>query len=350
MKKKLPYTIIVLTICIFTICGCKNKSLQYTYYYDVNIDSIAHITNKTQQSFCIVLIDSNYSIKKYQERIENKRISPNIIWNFVNTDKKENLWYRYSIGSAKVPFTLIFTPSKQLIGVVYGISRIALQTIDETTNNHKGITHPTTFGLTENSVLNKSKNICTQIEQFIYCHSSLYAKNSADILNTIHLSQMSSSLYGNYLAATYHKQIGNKDSTQFYLDIITQKFNDMYHRIIYKNIFNEIKDVLPEQQNCVKIEFINSEQIFKKGLTDSVLIKVSNLSSINDITDLKIESSCECLEIPQNYPQIVKANQFQIYKLLFTSSDIGDIYREVYFSSKNLNMAESLDLYLKVIN
>ena len=122
----------------------------------------------------------------------------------------------------------------------------------------------------------------------------------------------------------------------------------MHHRIVYKDIFNEIKDILSEQQNFVKIELINSDKIFKKEQTDSVLIKVTNLSSINDITDLKIESSCECLEIPQNYPHIVKANQSQIYKFLFTSADTGNIYRELYFTSNELNMTEIIGIDFKV--
>ena len=325
------------SLLIVNVC-CKPSP----YYYDLEYLQLVQLTQSNNKYACIVLTDSTYNEQIYQDRIEKANLKNKFLWDFVNIDKEKNYWYKYLIGTEKVPFTLVINHSGEVSNIVYGISRLAIQSISASDNikeEHRN------FGYKANSILRDTpcdnKFITQLIKLYTNEPDSTYENQLRHSIQTIEYP------FNLYLMMKYYRENNIEDSVSYYTEALSMKLRKLEHRIIYKEIIEQYREQLFIENN-VKISHLNQQSQYPINKVSSIFIRIKNLS-YPEIKIDHIETSCECLKSTPIKKSTLKPFEEQTYEFKLLPVEQGHLYREIYFYSDSVNIAGSigLNLYIK---
>ena len=314
-------------------------------YYNKSFDEISHIAYEKNKNFCVVLLDSTQrASQSYQQRLENKKLEKNVIYNLAYLNHSINEWYEKWLCPIYLPTTCVFSSNGTLIDLIPGGTKEAFlytaKALDETITtqyhyaNHFKIDKSTLIPLLDKVL--KSK---------IDLEHGVYSGLIDSIVNTLH-----------YPYVYYIKMIGemiNNDST---------------------NALSTAKDMIrletPSYLELYKSEFITAKKIINPNfnIADEPTIRVNeDVITLSDVKNggerpfnitihndgeqqLKISNiikSCSCLELDSiNSSFIVPPKDSIQINFIFRAEQQGEIIRDIFIASNGINKPI---LYIQVL-
>lgn len=334
MDKKLFFLIAGLCSCLF--CGCHDES-KNNVFYDWEYLSIKEKSISEKRIFCIVLVDSAFDVSKYLEKMKRTDFFPSFTWYIVNTDVKENNWYKYLLGSSKSPFTLQFDTCGNLRNITYGISRFSLQSLDESlTSSDKDVVVYRNFGFLENSAIHaNSSDVHLQINHLLKLKDFLSDSTGCNIdTDTIMKDMTLAYPYSEYLKIQCDKRFHRNDSAILRGKEFLEHYGNASYGNTYGSLLAEVRHLVEELTFVGGMVATADSETYCCTLGDTLNIQIRLTNQTHSPVEISsIEPSCHCIQISGFPKEQILPGESKIYDFFFIPDSEGHFYREIYFHS-----------------
>ncbi|ADV42478.1 DUF1573 domain-containing protein [Bacteroides helcogenes] len=331
--------------------ACSQTPRKTEIYYNEEYNAIKEKASAYKAGFNIILVDSNYDLQKYKDKIIHPNETKKTLWNFINVGIPQNHWYKHLLGTEKVPFTLSFNDTGNLVNIVFGISKYADESINFTVapTTANGLSY-TNFGFKENSVITaKGTKICSLIQQIIDIRQNTLLTDKEKYNSLNHLMKDTVYPYGLYLKFKYTISFAPKDSTLTLAKEFLTRYSDRQYAPIFKPLIQEAYNFLnPQRKTALQITTNLNKQYYHKGDTIRISVKITNRSS-STIPITSIEPSCDCIKSIPGYDSQILPHRSTEYHFLMKAEDKGELYREIYFNTNpdTLPMVAEFNISIK---
>jgi len=329
MKRITNWTIYLLLTLLVNACSYIQEEKKWLY--DLTYNQIKERAQLSDREFCIIIYNEDYDLNLYKAKIISPEIRNKVLWNFVNTDFHQHSWYKYLLGSEKVPFTLLFDRTGHLKNIVYGISRYSHESIKSTILFPQRNIKYKNFGFNENSIININYySIDSYIDEIInICHDSTYTNvQRHDKLN--HSISKFEYPYNLFLKLCLDTLELQKDSIAILANKMFRKFANAHYSAIYKPLFKEISDRTTTGKTPLFISIPQDGKHYPIESLINITAKVTNITA-DTIKITKIEPSCNCITLTDTQTNAIPPFSTLEYKFLMEADMSGELFREIYF-------------------
>lgn len=337
MKAKTIVILPALVItCIAFLSGCFPSEKEKNIFYEMSYQQITEESQSRQKGFCLILTDSNFDCNKYQKKIISTELKDKVLWNFVNTDKESNHWYKYLLGSEKTPFTMVFNDKGKLINIVFGVSSFSYCSIASaiSTCSPEEIRYKN-FGFAENSVLaTDNLDINTFLNDLIQIHqdqSNAASLKCEKIKESIKEQEYP---YNLFLQIQHSLSFMPKDSVNHLAERLIRKYTNAYYSPTFKPLLTTTKIILNQDKNeplHLKVQ-IPDNHTFCIGDNIQITVKASNLTQ-DSLRLIRIEPSCNCITMKDAPWRVLPPSSTTEYNFQMKAEETGELYREIYFET-----------------
>lgn len=336
---------LILIMALFLLNSCSHT---LPVYSEKDIREIKEIASAKKKKFCMVLYkDSDIIFNTYLNKFNSNFLSlkQKAIFNFVNTNKEENQWYRQLLCLQTSVATCIFSSKGELINIIGGASSYSFNDIKESIKHE---TYNKTFGYKTPLIFQTPEESIEVMNKLFICKENIDDKKDidSDINWTLEKIQYP---YNVYLKLLNEHQV--KKDTLVSIKLGEQLLNmkkEKEYATVYKNIFDETEYIVNPDY---KPEFLNhliiNKDIYlpncKVNTSKDFYLELENQGEDTILID-EIDLGCDCLQFKNTYNKKIYPNTKDSVLIQFTPRSETDSIKHILIISNAVNYFEQLEI------
>lgn len=332
----------IFLLIIFVIsCDCGKEDL---IYYNQSLETVYALAKRHERNYCVVLLDSTQNLsKQYEKRLKQNLSSDNAIYNIVDVNIPENMWYIKWLCPLSLPLTCVFTFDGTLIDIIPGSNKESLLYTKDALS--KGVRTKFHF---VNRFNVKKENIIPLYNQILKCHVDLeygvYTEIDESIVDSLNYPYpYYLSVLGNLIN---YDTIGAQKIAKKMIQLENPYYLDSYRNefIVAKKIINPEFDINNEPNIRINKDIIT---ICNHKVGEVVPFEITIYNDGEEVLKIsKIYKSCTCIELETSEEFDVQPKDSTKVLFKFLAEEKGDVFREIFIISNAINSPIS---YIKIL-
>jgi len=332
--------------------SCKNTNTKLVVFYGQELEYMKDIAKKKNKMLCVVLSRPDCPpCEHYVQNIDElyKHLASKAIFNIVNVSLPENQWYLHWLCTGGSPTTCIFSPDGELIAVVAGIKRNAVECIKLSI-----------AGDTQCADYFHARHYFAKDGQRMQALNALLSgkqnlDKGEDIRHIISASlNQSTNPYAIYLKSLNEEKQGHHEEAVFwaeqFLDAIS---SNSYYSRVYSNVLGQIKTIInpnysPFDEGMLSVtkELSLGDHQLNQSTPFSLMLTNTGKSPLL-VHDIRL--SCSCVKIKGERRLALQPGESQKMEFIFTADVKGNVIREITFFSNGVYLMETVKITATVM-